>query len=877
MRWIRRLFVLFCLIATVGVIWGAIYARKQGFTESWRNLIEDEFSDRGYYTEIGKITLGAFRGLVAEDVTFYQDSRKTQPVAFLNDVYLDVDLSRIFSKEVSVNTLDVQEARMSLPLEPGNPNGRRLQVEGLSGRIVITESIIEIVKVEAELADFDVYLKGTLIRPPQQFDDEAVEKKDNGESFVKAREKLLAALKEFEKFEFLERRPRLSVEFRGDLDELETITASGLIETGRFRKKGQPYEVGELNARLEFDGLQQTASVEELLLRDEQGELTLTGEWSEETDQFEFQVESNADISRLVSLFWSDRKLGEVVFFAPPGLKGSGHLDFNLIQAGAKGFPGEVMGEFQSERFVSRGTVFGGLEFGFSIAGEKYYLRNLRLDHKSGVAFMNLKVDPAGGEETIQYQTEIKLDPHIFRPFFDERGRKFLDAWNFDPSTAVYLAAAGRGASWDMRTWENKGVIDLRNFELNGVAFNEMEADFESEGVIQWFRNISLVRDEGQIKAEVAQHNTTARLWEVKGVESTVDMAAGARAFSPKLAEALQKYRFEKPPLVRLAGTLDSRRPEEVGDEPRRNEVDISFESEGLAEYTFLGKTLRLTDSSGTLAVDRSRVHLRSLRADVLGGELRVEYDAKNVRSPDRPFDATMQVSGIPLEAVTKLYADTETVKGTVAGTFHLSGNAAQIETYNGHGLLEIKNGNLFAIPVLGPLSKAIAKANPNEESAGHSIAREATASLQIENGVLKTEDLQAFTDNFRVRAAGEVSLVTQAVDFEAVVNPRDGLTRAVLTPVSELLTFSCTGTVQDPVWKAKHISNLGKLPAQAITELTNIPVEGLKLIGQGLFGESKKASGTTVSPEAETGGEPNRRKLFQLLPQKNKSRAESE
>ncbi|MDF1825169.1 MAG: AsmA-like C-terminal region-containing protein [Verrucomicrobiales bacterium] len=877
MRWIRRLFVLFCFFATAAVIWGAIYARKQGFTESWRNLIEAEFSDRGYHTEIGKITLGAFRGLVAEDVTFYQDDKKNQPVAFLNDVYLDVDLSRIFSKEVSVNTLDVQEARMSLPLEPGNPNGRRLQVEGLSGRIVITESMIEIVKVEAALADFDVYLKGTLIRPPRQRDDEEPAQKSDGNRFVTVREKLLVTLRELENYEFPEDRPRLSIEFRGDLDELDTITASGLFECGKFRKKGQPCEVSELTARLNFDGLEKTARIEELRLLDEQGELSLSGEWSEDTNLFKFQVESNADISRLAGLFWNDRKLGEVVFFTPPEIKGSGHLDFNKIREGAPGFPGEIMGEFQSERFVSRGSVFTGLEFGFSIADEKYYFRNLRLDHKSGVAFLNLKVDPDGGEEAVQYQTEIKLDPHIFRPFFDENGRKFIDAWDFDPSTAIYLAAAGRGRNWDMRTWENKGVIDLRNFALNGVSFNEMEADFESEGVLQWFRNILLVRDEGRIEAEVAEHNKEAKLWKVKGVESTVDLAAGAKAFSPKLAKALGAYRFSRPPLVRLNGTLDSRRPEEVGDEARRNEVEISFESEGLAEYDFIGKTLRLTDSSGTLSVDRSRVHMRSLRADVLGGELRLEYDAKNVRSADRPFDATMQVSGIPLEAVTKLYADTESVKGSVAGTFHLSGNAAQIASYNGHGRLQISNGNLFAIPVLGPLSKAIAKANPGQESAGHSIAREASASLQIVNGVLRTDDLEAFTDNFRVRAAGDVSLVDQGVDFEAVVNPRDGLTRAVLTPVSELLTFSCTGTVQEPVWKAKHISNLGKLPAQAITEITNIPVEGLKLIGQGLFGESKRERAEVEATAPEIGGESNRRKLFQLLPKKNQSGEVSE
>lgn len=877
MRWIRRLFVLFCLFATALVIWGAVYARKQGFTQSWRNAIEDEFAERGYYTEIGKITLGAFRGLVAEDVTFYQDRRKSQPVAFLNDVFLDVDLSRIFNKEVSVNTLDVQEARMSLPLEPGMPNGKRLQIEGLSGRIVITESMIEIIKVEATLADLDVYLKGTLIRPPRNRGGEEEDEGEmtDGDRFRAVRSGLLTALQELEKYEFLEDRPRLSVEFRGDLDELETITAEAMIESGRFRRKGQSYEVGELSSRLRFDGLSETAGVEELVLRDEQGELSFSGSWEEASGKIAFQLESNADLPKLAGMFTKDRRLGEIVFFNPPELKAAGHIDPALFGKDSAGFPGEVMGEFQSERFVSRGTVFSGLEFGFSLAGEKYYLRNLRLDHQSGLAFLNLKHDPEGGVETIQYQAEIKLDPHIFRPFFDEEGRKFLDAWRFEETSAVYLAAAGRGGSWDMKTWENKGVIDLRNFALNGVEFTEMEADFESDGVMQWFRNVALVREEGRIDAEVAQHNTAVKLWEVKGVESTVDLVAGARAFSPQLARALGAYRFENPPLVRLAGTLDSRRPEEVGEESRRNELEIFFESKGLAEYDFLGKTLRLTDSSGTLAVDRSRVHLRSMRADVLGGELRLEYDAKNVRSPDRPFDASMQIKAIPLEAVTKLYAQTEAVKGAVSGTFHLSGNAAEIASYNGHGILEIRNGNLFAIPVLGPLSKAIAKANPRQESAGHSIAREATASLQIVNGVLQTDDLEAFTDTFRVRAAGQVSLVDQAVDFEAIVNPRDGLTRAVLTPVSELLTFSCTGTVRDPVWKAKHISNLGKIPAQAITELTNIPVEGLRAIGQGLFGESKREREAQVPAAGEGGEEPNRRKLFQLLPQRNGTREE--
>jgi hypothetical protein len=164
MRWIRRLFVILCFVATALLIWAGVYARKEGFTESWGNAIEREFSQRGYHIEIGKITLGAFRGLVAEDVTFFQDRKRTEPIAFLDDVFLDVDLSRVLSKEIGVNTLDVEEARLSLPLDPGNPNGKRLDVEKLSGRIVVTESVIEIVKAEAAIGDFDVDVKGNLVR-----------------------------------------------------------------------------------------------------------------------------------------------------------------------------------------------------------------------------------------------------------------------------------------------------------------------------------------------------------------------------------------------------------------------------------------------------------------------------------------------------------------------------------------------------------------------------------------------------------------------------------------------------------------------------------------------------------------------------------------
>jgi len=177
------------------------------------------------------------------------------------------------------------------------------------------------------------------------------------------------------------------------------------------------------------------------------------------------------------------------------------------------------------------------------------------------------------------------------------------------------------------------------------------------------------------------------------------------------------------------------------------------------------------------------------------------------------------------------LHVEVDPLTGSVDADLRIEGNAGQIASFNGGGDARISEGYLFAIPVLGPLSKLVAAGNGN--NGGGNIAKEASASFRLVNGVIVTEDIEALTQTFRVKAAGTISLVDQSVDLEAVVNTRGALSSTLLTPVSELLTYSCTGTVRDPVWKPKHISNLGKIPATLISELTNIPVEGLKRLGQ--------------------------------------------
>lgn len=843
MVFVRRLFLILCLFLSGLAIWAAIYARKQGFTESWRDVIEAEFAKRDYHVDIGKITLGAFRGLVAEDVRFFSDPERTLEVALVDDIFLDVDLSEIFNrKEISINTLDVQNARIVFPLDKTNPNGQSLAIGGLSGRIVVTESVIEILKAEASLAGIDLAIKGTLLRPARS----AEEKPEANEMDLgKLQLKIAQALETLSDYEFFGKRPLVEIDFRGDLNDLATISVEALVKADGLRKRGQDYELHSIEATFQFDGLSQEAKLLHAAMEDKKGRLFITGNWDGADERFHFQTESSVDLPGLIGMFLSDPRLGEAVLFAPAQIKAKGYIDLPAFRGELVGFPGEVTGDFRTERFVTRGVVFDGIDFGFSVAGDRFYVRNLRLDHKSGVAFLNLKYEPHLGAQSIQYQAEVKLDPRVFRPFLDAEGRKFLDTWDFHEESSIYMAANGAGPNWDLNSWKNKGVLDLRQFHLNGVPFLQVEAEVEADGEAQIFRNVRMIREEGMILAEEAKNNLDSKLWDLKGVVSTVDLVEGARAFNPMLAKELKAYRVEAPPTVKINGSVDGRTDEEVGDVSRNNDLQLSFTTRGTTEYDFLGKTVRLNEAEGNVSVRGSRVHLTSMTGGTLGGQLHLDYDSKDVRLAAKPFAATIRLDGIPLEAMTELYGNTSKAKGQVQALFEVTGASSDDpRTLNGTGNIVVSEGNLFALPVLGTLSGVLGQVVADGTNGERAIMRDATATFRIESGVLNTDDVVILATNLQVRAAGSISLVDRSIDFEAVVNPKGGLSRAILTPVSELLMFSGTGTIEQPVWKPKHISNLAKLPTQVLTEITQVPMMGIRMIGKGIFGPDAGAQG---------------------------------
>jgi hypothetical protein len=714
MRLVRRIFLLLTLLLVATTVWAGVYAQRRGFSKTWRELVESEFARRGYHVDIGRLTLGPFQGLVAEDVRFFNDPLRRREMAFVDNVILDLDLTDVLNRDLAINTLDVKDAKLTLPVTPGRRDGETLRVDHFSARLVVTENQIEVVRAQATVAGIEVSLKGSLYRParnvtPAQGEATEAELEAQRTQLLQIRRRLdrvQSVLTEIERFSFApDAPPKLEITFAGDLADLAHLNADVRLSAANFQRGA--YQVRELTLNAAFDGSKQRAVLKDLLMRDNAGDLRLRGEWTLERREMDFVLDSGADLPTLAASIFAMPKLGEVVFFSPPRVTASGTVNVDALQrhfgkSDAEGrwlnLPLEMTGEIRCDRFGSRGAVFDGLEAQFAIQGARHYVRNLRLDHKSGVMFANFMHDPGRVADRLRFQTEIKMDPRVFAPFMQrETTRKFLSNWQFGAESTVYLAGLGSGPSLDPATWTSTGVIDLRRFRLSSVPFEHLEAEYETRDGGHYLRKLAVERPEGELTAVELRHFPENHFWEVEALRSNLDLVDLVRAVAPGWSGPLKRFHFSQPPEISLNGRIDA------SESGAGHDFELKFASAQPATFDFLGRPLPLRNPTGTIMAKEANWRIPAFEAGVFGGKLTATFDGESLR-PEANYTATLGASALAFDDALQLYGNTERRGGgTWTGDLRFSGKMGDPRSVSGEGRAELREGNLLAMPLFAP------------------------------------------------------------------------------------------------------------------------------------------------------------------------------
>jgi hypothetical protein len=216
-------------------------------------------------------------------------------------------------------------------------------------------------------------------------------------------------------------------------------------------------------------------------------------------------------------------------------------------------------------------------------------------------------------------------------------------------------------------------------------------------------------------------------------------------------------------------------------------------------EYVFLGKTLPFDRISARLLFTNDHLQISDLRADLLAGTLRGNADISLARNDPR-YRASVSVSEINFPRLTDLYFNYKTAQGLLRGTYEFTGIGNDWRTMRGKGKVEVSNGDVFAIPIFGPLSGILNHIVPGS---GYSIARKANAAFTVGNGIIHTEDFEAGGSLFSMLGNGDIHFLDDKLDFNLRLDMKGpGI---VLLPMYKLFEYAGEGSLKKPDWHPKR------------------------------------------------------------------------
>jgi uncharacterized protein involved in outer membrane biogenesis len=442
---------------------------------------------------------------------------------------------------------------------------------------------------------------------------------------------------------------------------------------------------------------------------------------------------------------------------------------------------------------------------------EKFHLdqldiSNIAVDHQLG----QLKGGVQLKDSLVLYQLESTLPPTIWKPFFvDQPLEKVLGDFQGSAASSHFVKLTGKSDLNDKYNWAVQGQGKVENIRYrdvpvfsvstqldlkhNHLNFSQINIDFD-------YRNYELHEtykssERGPVQCKSVTYNHKTGMVGIHDLRGYIYPVPLLRMFAIPVAKAVEEYRFQQPPPLAAEGAIDVR---------NRGLTRLNVEIQGAKalDWKFLGKPVTFSDVQTKLLITGETVTLNRLSANAFGGTCAGTVVAHIKGS--KKFDADVRWNGLRMQKLGETYAFKEKGYGTLTGRINLSGVASDTRTLNGEGLCSLEKGELFAVPMFGPLSPIIS-AVLGDRRAGFERAKDAFCNFTINKGVIHTNDFATQTSNMKFTGNGDVDLNKDTIDMTMRMNARGllGIITLPLQPIIKgLFQFHGQGPMKEPKWE---------------------------------------------------------------------------
>ncbi len=771
-RALRALLRLTIVLVVAGLALGAWYLARKGFSRNWRNLVVEELHKRGVEASVKRLTLDPFRGLIARDVRIFDYKKREQTLAVVSEISLDINYAALFHHQPFLNAVDIRNGDLSIPLPAVAGQVAHADLTQFRAHVYFPPERIDVKQAEGIFCGIRISATGQLIKRAD-YRPSASESPEETARRLRLLQTLVTML---QRFRYPGATPELQIKFAGDLSELESARVEATLRASEVTR--EKYTARNLNLTTEWKD--HTLTIPQFEWTDLAGRFSATGSWSREKGDATFQARSTIDLATLLGSFGLGGMVRDFTFQAPPLIEASGSATLGDTSKKI-----EVIGKVALDRFTYRTVAFEGLTGDFAWDRQRLMLRDLHLRHRTG----QLNADLLDAPNDFRLNCESSISPAALAPLASAEVGRFLDSWEWQRSPNVRLNI--RGTSRDPATWHGDGALALGPARFRGVKMNSASGDLHFGAGIYGLDHFVIMRDEGRgtgaFSYSVARHEI-----KIDHVETTLAPREAIMWIEPRFLEQVTPYRFHHTPHVFANGIV------QLG-AGKQTHLQLDISAPGGMDYTFIDKVLPFEHIAGTLLFTDDRLQILGLKGTLFSGVLGGGADISLAKN-DHHYTANITVDKLDFPTLTDLYFQYKTARGELAGSFNFGGIGDQRKALYGTGRVEVRNGNVFAIPVFGPLSELLSKVFTG---AGYSVAHEATAPFSIREGVIHTDKLKVAGKLFAMVGHGDIDFMKNNLDFDIRIDATGA--GAVLTPLYQLFEYHGSGSLTKPIWRPKR------------------------------------------------------------------------
>jgi hypothetical protein len=782
LRAVRRflqIVVLLLLLATGGLGW---YLNRRGFSQSWREWIVRELRDRGAEVSFSRLTIEPFRGLVARDVKVYATHERKRVLARVNEMLVEANYARAARGEPFIEALTLVDASAELPVDPAHPDGPAFSVRKLNTRVLLTQNDLLVSRLDADVGGIHVSLAGKLAN---------LATFSLGAPRAETGPRPTWAMKLLAELDQLHREgtpPRLDLRVNGDLAQPESIVVEADFSAEKLRRDDYRLESAAISAVWKNGVL----TVPRFDVRDTVGRLQLSANFDTHTQAAEASLRSGIDLPALVrTLGFGD--IGELTFQSVPQAELTARASFAGPQP-----QWLVFGRVSVGAFVYGHVPFDRFHADVSWDGRRWAVRDFVLKQRRGG---ELKGDAqqdydASGHGDFRLGITSTLNPESLAPLVIKAGPQAAERLamiRFYEAPRIKLSARGPSPLDSVAG----GDLTLGHTSYRGIEAQSVHAGLRYNGRVLYIDDFQVQRTEGTASGNVAFDFPSGLVY-LRQIRASVFPTDATMWVDPTLLSDLKPYRFgKKPPSITIDGTVDQRRP------ATRTRLSFNIEAPAMT-YEFEDEDLHFDNISTKLALVNDQLTLTGTRGELFSGV--VTGDATiSINKAKRGHEANVKLVDVDFTSLTKLYFDYDESHGKLNGTYHFTGAGDDAKTMRGEGELMVTDGNVFAIPFLGPLSEYVSKIVPG---VGYNKAHKGSAAFTVADGVMSTKRLVIEGKGFSMIGSGRIWFLEDRMDFDMRINARGPL-GALLFPVSKMLEVHSNSKVSKPDWHLKVLPTL--------------------------------------------------------------------